>query len=495
MSSVAMVAGLFVGVRAFAYARGLRFDASEAAAFWHFIEPDLLRERLWESLWHLHAQPPLFNAWLGVYHQIFGGMLPLAFGVTYLALGVVLCVQMLRLGRALGLAPWPAAIGTIIFCTSPAVLLYENFLLYAYPVAVMLTWSAVRLHRALERGNPRDWWVFVALALAIVLTRALYHPAWLVLVLAGATWAARRLRGSARPVAGPALLALVIVGAVVAKNHVLFGQATLSSFGGMNLSRVVLDRMDPVERAALVEDGVLSGWAAVGGFRPLTAYTPPPQSAPAGVPLLDRPWKADGSINFHHRAYVDISAQLARDSLGVIRERPAVYVRSVWENLSQTLQPASTYLPLAAARARIDPLVRVYEPLMGWAPVLGPRGLWPVLLPLVLLAAGARLWRARGAVDARWVVTAYMLGNIVFVIGVGALMERSENQRFRFDVDPMIWLLLLLALQQAWHAAMRRGPAFHGGSGVPTARTRHDGSRLDPVASGARAARLGRRGQ
>jgi hypothetical protein len=56
-----------VGVRTFAYARGLRFDASDAGAFRHFIEPGLLRERLVESLWHLHAQPPLFNAWLGVY--------------------------------------------------------------------------------------------------------------------------------------------------------------------------------------------------------------------------------------------------------------------------------------------------------------------------------------------------------------------------------------------------------------------------------------------
>jgi hypothetical protein len=451
-SPVAMLAGLFVGVRVFAHARGLRFDASEAAQFWHFIEPQLLRERLAESLWHLHAQPPLFNAWLGAFHKLFGEALPLAFGAAYLGLGVMLCVQMLRLGCALGVPAWPRAIGAAIFCTSPAVLLYEHFLLYAYPVAVLLTWSAARLHQALERGRERDWWAFAATVVALVLMRALYHPAWLALALAGAAWASWRLQGSVRPVARPALVALLMVGAVLAKNYAVFGALTLSTFGGMNLSRVVLDRMDQGERAAWVADGTLSPWAEAGAFRPLAAYTPPPKLTPTGVPLLDRPFKADGAANFHHRAYVDISAALLRDSLVVVRERPWHYARSVWENLKQSLHPASSYAPLADARTRIDPLVRVYEPLMGWVVLLGPWGAWPVLLPLVLLSAAATLWRDRTVPDARWMVTAYLVGNIVYVIAVGALMERTENQRFRFDVDPMIWMLLIVTLHRAWRA-------------------------------------------
>ena len=141
----------------------------------------------------------------------------------------------------------------------------------------------------------------------------------------------------------------------------------------------------------------------------------------------------------------------------VIRERPSTYLRSVWENVKQTLHPATTYAPLAEARARIGPLVRVYEPLLGWLPSLGPVGIWPVLLPLVLLAAGAELWRGRVAPDARSALIAYLLFNIVYVIAVGALMERSENQRFRFDVDPMIWVLLLVALERLSRRRTRRG--------------------------------------
>ena len=171
---------------------GLRFDASEAAAFWHFIEPELLRERLVESVFYLHSQPPLFNLWLGVYHKLFGDAMPLAFAVTYVTLGAALCVQMHALARAAAVSPWLRTVGVAVFCASPAVLLYENFLLYSYPVAMLLTWSAARLHRALETGRERDWFVFSAIVVALVLMRALYHPA-----LAGT----RPCRAGVRPAA------------------------------------------------------------------------------------------------------------------------------------------------------------------------------------------------------------------------------------------------------------------------------------------------------
>jgi len=445
-----VLAGAFIGVRVVALTLGLRFDASEAAAFWHFIEPDLLRERLLESLFYLHAQPPLFNLWLGVYHKVFGDWFSVAFGLSYAALGVVLCVQMNAVARALGVSRWTRTIGVAIFCTSPAVLLYENFLFYTYPVAVLLTWTAARLYRALESGSERDWFVFVIPAVTLVLMRALYHPLWLILVLAGAAFVLTRVHGRLRPLARPALVAVLLVGAVLVKDQVVFGRATLSTFGGMNLSRAVLDRMDEHDWAEWTARGTLSSWAYTGGFQELSKYKPPPVVRPTGVPLLDRPFKADGSVNLHHRAYVDISAQLARDSLAVIRERPSIYLRSVWQNLWQTLHPASTYAPLGEARERISPLVRMYEPALGWISSLGPAGVWPLVLPLVLLASGVALWSGHTRVDARWGLTAYMVCSVAYVIAVGALVERSENQRFRVEADPLIWLLLLAALERGW---------------------------------------------
>ena len=436
-----VLAGAFVGVRLVAYALGLRFDASQAPAFWHFIEPELLRERLLESVFYLHSQPPLFNLWLGMYHKVFGSAMPMAFAVSFVVVGVFLCMQMDTLARILGVPTWLRVIGIALFCTSPAVLLYENFLLYTYPVAALLTWSAVRFHRALESGLERDWFVFAGILTTLVLMRALYHPLWLVAVVGGVAYVLQP--GSRRVLVRPALVAAVIVGAVVVKNQIVFGEPSLSSFSGMNLSRVVLDRMDQAALANGVESGTLSAWARTGGFVDLYQYEPMPAVPPTGVPLLDRAYKADGSINFHHRAYVEISEQLARDSRAVILSTPGVYLRSVGLNLRQSLLPASTYAPLAGARDRIAPLVTLYEPVLGWIRPLGPMGVWPLLLPIVVLAAVGAAWRERAAPLSRAPLLAYIAFNIVYVIAVGALMERTENQRFRFDVDPMIWVMVL----------------------------------------------------
>jgi hypothetical protein len=458
---IGLVAGAFVGVRMAAWALGLRFDASQEPAFWHFIEPQLLEDRLLESLFYLHSQPPLFNLWLGAYHQLFGSWMPAAFGATYAGLGILLAVQMHAAARALGVSAWTRTVGVGFFCTSPAVLLYEHFLLYAYPVAVLLTWSAVRFHRALVTGRERHWWGFVLLALAIVMMRALYHPVWLGAVLAAAAWAQWRLHGTIRPLVKPALVAGVIVLALLVKNQIVFDRATLSSFGGMNLSRAVLDRMAWEDLTAMVDSGAVSPWAMTGAFQTLPNYWPTPATATTttGIPLLDRPLKADGSINLHHRAYVEISAQLGRDSWTVIRTHPAVYARSVWMNLQQTLHPATTYAPLAASRETIAPLVRVYEPLLGWIPALGPMGVWPVLLPLVLGAALVHLGRRRASLDAGWILTAYLVVTVVYVVAVGSLVERSENQRFRFDVDPFIWTLLLVGVERLRRFARSRWTA------------------------------------
>ncbi len=47
-------------------ARGIRFDISTLPYFDQLLDPILLRTRLWQSLYYLHGQPPLFNLLAGV---------------------------------------------------------------------------------------------------------------------------------------------------------------------------------------------------------------------------------------------------------------------------------------------------------------------------------------------------------------------------------------------------------------------------------------------
>ena len=48
----------FAASRALAAACGLTFCSEHAAQIMHFPELELLRDRLFETVWHLHGQPP-----------------------------------------------------------------------------------------------------------------------------------------------------------------------------------------------------------------------------------------------------------------------------------------------------------------------------------------------------------------------------------------------------------------------------------------------------
>ena len=283
--------------------------------------------------------------------------------------------------------------------------------------------------------------MFATLAL-LVLTRSLFHPLVLLAVALGALRALRQSGRSARPLGLPFALAGLLLLSVLAKNYVLFGSFALSSWGGMNLARVALDRVPPDERAARIARGELSAFAAVGPFKELARYPLAKELLSArGVPLLDRAHKLDGAPNFHHHAFVHVSHALGRDARAMIASAPALYLRSVHENLRQAGKSSWTYAPLRAQKARIAGYVRVFSALFGWFPGLGACA-YGTVLALALYA----FVRARSLPRAARGLLLYGAFSALYVVFVGALFERSENQRFRLLVDPFLLPIAARAL-------------------------------------------------
>ena len=72
-------------------------------------------------------------------------------------------------------------------------------------------------------------------------------------------------------------------------------------------------------------------------------------------------------------------------------------------------------------------------------------------LPLVFLggvaAASGRGWAGRGLDRTQRLVVAFMCFNIAFVALVGNLLELGENNRFRFETDPLSLCLLGLVIE------------------------------------------------
>ncbi len=451
-----LVAAAFVGSRLYAYfGAGVRFEGLMWRRFWHFIDPALMQSRLAESLWFLHAQPPLPNLVLGLGLKLFGEALPTAFGIAFVGLGALATWASYALARRLGVGRWTAAVAVGAWCASPGVLCYENFLFYTYPVACLVILAAFALHCAVSDGRTATslrWSLaFVLTVATMALSRTLFHWVW----VAGVSGLLLRYAGASRRLVAVSAIPLLLLCALLLKNAVVFGVPSASSWRGMNIARTVLDRVPSAQRRAWMDARTLSPLMRVGPFEPVHRYRDVMKPVPSsGVPLLDQETKSNGAINFHHRQYIEVARVLEHDARWVIEHEPQLYARAVGMSLVDTMRPSTSYGPLEDNRKRLQGYEAAVGLGRGW--VIGKHRvwIWPLVLPALLGLAVAFAVRAtKPSERASWW---FVVVTVVWVLGVGALVERTENARFRFLVEPLLVLVAARAVSEGVAALGRR---------------------------------------
>ncbi len=479
-----LMLGLFALVHSGCYLAGLRFDATPLSYFYQFLDPGLLRSRLAESLFYLHSQPPLFNLFLGVVLKLFPHHEEMAFNVIYLGMGLGLYVALYALMRRAGVSRAIALAASTWFAASPAFVLYEHWLFYTFPIALLLVISCLLFSSSLAR--PRFWPSFGLFGVVFLLCTlcSTFHLVFFLSVMAALLAARWRNR---RAILAAAVAPLVLLVGLYAKQYVLFGQLTTSSWFGMNSSSVTV-RAVPVERRqALVAERKLTPLAMIPRFSELGAY-PAAYAKVRGlerVRALRQIRKSTGANNFNHLAYIAISEDYLRDDLYVLRHQPK-YALVGWLNSWLCyFRSASDYPLLYGNLGRIAPVNILYDylcygkvpryrlhlgpiPVYFAAPYAEPRLYLFLVLGLPLLVVcGIRL-ALRGhsgdlclGSDQR-VLLLYLCANIIYVALVGNAFEVGENHRLRFATDPLYAVLLGLVLEQ-----LRRGrQRVVGGTGL-----------------------------
>jgi len=442
-------------------AMGVRFDASPLGRFWQFIDPELLRERLVESLIHLHAQPPLFNAYLGAVLKLFPDREAAAFAITYAAVGLALAVSLYLVMAGLGTSRALSLALTMAFVVSPPAVLYENWLFYAYPVATLLCVAAVLLRRCAVTGGWVATLALFAVLVKVALTWGLFHPLWYVLI-----WLALVvLAGGSRRrwlVAGAVPLTVLVAWQV--KDLALPESPGSGTWVGMNVARMTTFLLPRSERERMVAAGSLSEVALVPPFSPPEDYrTMFPTVEETGVPVLDRERKSGGAVNFHHARYVEIGRRYLGDARVVLREHPTAYLHGLSLSYAIAFFPASDSPFLLENRRRIRGPDVAFSRACGqvrYAPESSVEALprqtparrllgvgWVLVLAY---GTGVAYGIARASTDlfgrrpdrVRGMVTGFLVFNVLWVLVVGNALELGENNRFRFAVDPLCLALL-----------------------------------------------------
>jgi hypothetical protein len=421
--------------------------------YWQTLPYGLLRDELLTSIWHLHAQPPLFNLFGGVLIKLFGPGHLEAMHYTHALLGALACGMLFIIAeRASGSRPL-ALIVALAAVFNPALILYEGYMLYTvlttFLIVLLLFWLA--LYAGSRR--PAYLYAFVFSANLLVLTRSLYHPLFLLAILALVALLATRRR----TVVIAALICTLGFG-WASKNAVQFGFFGTSSWGGLNLWRAV---------SAAYDESELDTLAAIGIIDPLVIqygdFTRPISYVDAGFNRRT-PVRALANNDYNNINMPDIAAVYGRSAGRLLLLEPGRHLDQIAYNYTLFACPSTRYKHLTFNAPKIAPLVTLYEDGFYAAGLFErlripagpdihvcsalhyviPGGLFAYGL-LLLAAARYRLRDGRAFIqrDALMVAMWLIIGYTVFV---GAVFEVSENVRFKFPVELPLWAFTLTLL-------------------------------------------------
>jgi hypothetical protein len=458
------------------FAAGVRFDASPFPSYIQFIDAELLNERLLESIWYSHAHPPGLNLLVGVTYRVFGDAAPAVLSLLFHGLGFALALGLFALTLRLTGTRVAAYVCTALFVVSPGFVLYENWLMYTFLEAVLLMASSVALYQTLDRGSMA-WAVALFTVLAtLVLTRGLFHLGWFALVVAYVAWAAPRRRR----VVAAAALPLLVATLWYAKNYVYFGTFAGSTMFGLGLSNIGTLTVPRADLEPLIERGIVSPLALVSRYDDVALLFATRNDPPSGVPVLDRPRKSDGAYNYNYRPLIALNEQYARDSVAVIRRHPASYVIGVIIANRLFFSPSSMNEYFSPEnRAAVKPFERIFNPML-YGVSADPRftvqphfgfdvppsvevntsvahiALWTVVLVFGWLRVRPAFFAKPVADRTVCLTLGYALFVMVYVHGLGTLVELGENYRYRFAVEPFFAVALAVLATDGARRLKRR---------------------------------------
>lgn len=461
-----VILALFAASRSLYAWLGLTFDATTLPIYMQFIDPELLKHRLLESLWYYHANPPLLNLLAGVGLKLFGEHAGTFFSVVFHLLGLMAAIGVYLLTLRLSASRPAAIIATGLLVFSPSFVLYENWLMYSFPAAALLTLSAWALYRYVETWRTGWCVAFFGVLATLLLTRSLFHLAWMVLVaalLAASLWNRRR------QVLLAAALPVLVVALWYGKNYYYFGAFSGSTWLGLGLSNISTLVATRDELQSLVNDGRLTPFALVSRYQQIDQLFTSQQLPSTGIPVLDEVRKSSGIYNFNNKQLIAINRYYTHDAVTVARTYPYSYVVGLMIANRLFFSPSNMNLYFNAQnREAVKPMERVFNPLLygvgatpQWLeqPHFGFNNqfflevntsvplivLWVVVLGYGYAQARQGLMSKDPQCLPRAIVIGFIVLSALYLYAVGTAFELGENYRYRFNIEPLFLVLTATA--------------------------------------------------
>lgn len=429
--------------------------------WWQTLEYQHLRENLWQSVWYMHMQPPLYNLYGAIFIKGYPQDYFTAMHYSNIVLGALLCGMIYHITYQLTQRRGVAMLIAILTALNPALFLFEAHPLYTVLTAFFMTLAVYCLANYQTSQRPAWLYGFMLWLNLVMLTRSSYH---LVLGIAALSLVAILAGGQWRRVSLVSAAILLLTVGWYGKNAYYYGFFGASSWSGHNLFKAASANYSEDEIRAL-------GWSGVLG-RPF-------QDFPLNFANPSKFWLYEGlydqtspipSLNVDDANNInipEIAAMYGHNAQQLIRHDPQHYLNNVAKAYDIYTRPSSQYGEVWANAQRIRPheqladdwlqgqnLVRWISNLVGkeWDGTLVY-----FLLPLSVLGyLGRLIWLNRlgwrGWLDTLRAdpVMIFLTMLILYAMVVSSFLEYGENNRFKFEIEALILVYWGVLAWRVW---------------------------------------------
>lgn len=412
-----------------------------------------LRANIFDSFVYQHAQPPLYSLYGIILDILFGEAHPTAMLVIQVIMGTLMCGISYRLLWHFTQNKTFTLFVAILLALNPALFFFESLILYTIHSAFLIMLSVYCLYLYQRYGQNRYLYLFVLCINLLVLTRSVYHIAFLIPVL---ILVALIVRENFRRVLVICLCICLLSVGWYGKNLLVFDSFSGSSWLGMSLWKVARDDYTDGELQDLLKADVLTDRTVI-WFRPFmspSAYNGFEREKD-GIPILS-------GDNFNNAIYPELNALYLENALNLIRYDVGRYFNGALRAYGHFTCPSSTYelmsanlnaFPASHQAVSVDlfhmrGLIHEITRRLGQESLGACSNLY-IILPVMML--GYPLWlivQFRANIK-RWregirreSILIFIWGIVTFTTISTSLLEIPENARFKFMVEMPLFVFL-----------------------------------------------------
>ena len=428
------------------------------------MDPALLKHLLFQSLFYLHSQPPLFNLYLGIILKLFPHGCTVGFYLAFLLTGLLFSFTLFFLMTELGVLPWLRTFLTCLFIASPLVIQYENWLFYEYPSALILSLSVLFLCRFAIRNLSRDCFMFFLMMALVIAFRGMFSIYWFLLVM---IFLAVAFKGQLKRVLIISLVPFMLVLSLYVKNLVVFNSFSVNdAVLGQTIS-IILDYSLPKKLfESLVNNNKISDIYRIAPYaEDFSLYEKYGiRVHKTGIPVLDLKLKSTGEINSQNLIYLDVGKKDIIAESYVLKHYPLVVLNWCGMNfIKHYFYPSDRARPFYAYSYK-EPLRTIssyYKRFFLWG--FDNKNYWALILGLPILHIYGifiiiRFMMGKEKFSTGVVMSYFTLTSIYLMFLIS--FNYGDHSRYRFLLDPFYLivsgLLLTDVIKNIWILILRQ---------------------------------------